>query len=75
MKHSPHVEAARHKLHGYLTKDKAGSLLVTLVRWCEDPLRPRTEQGKFRSNSLFVLIGVLFAFSVLTFLGFSLVRQ
>lgn len=75
MKHTRRIQTASVKLNDDLARDKSESLLATLVRWCEDPLRPRTEQGNFRPSPTLVLIGVLFTLSVLTFVGFSLVRQ
>jgi hypothetical protein len=75
MKYSPQVQDFLHRPDGYLAKHKEESLLATLLRWCEDPLHPRNDEGKFCPNPILVLIAVLFILSALTFVGFSLVQQ
>lgn len=44
------------------------------MRWIEDPLRPRTKQGKFRINPILVLLLSLAALAAGTCLFFTLVQ-
>ena len=46
----------------------------TLLRWIEDPLKPKTKQGKFRINPILVLLLGLAALAAGTFLFSSLVQ-
>ena len=47
----------------------------TLLRWIEDPLKPRTKQGKFRINPILVLLLSLAALAAGTGLFFTLVQR
>ena len=64
----------RNRLLGYFEQNPEETLLLTLRRWIEDPLKPRNENGRFRLNPILLLLAVLIAFSVCTFLFFSLVQ-
>jgi hypothetical protein len=64
------------QLHGRLREFHAQapeeSVLRTLLRLVEDPLKPRGETGRFRPNLILVLLTAILALSVGTFLIFSL---
>jgi hypothetical protein len=53
------------------TREKFGA---SLLRWIEDPLKPRTANGAVRINPILILLAVLVAFAVGTFVVFSLTR-
>ena len=46
----------------------------TLMRWIEDPIQPRTKQGKFRINPILVLLAVMVTLASGTCLFFTLVQ-
>ena len=43
-----------------------------LLRWVEDPLKPRTVSGTLRINPILCLLGALAVLALGTFLAFSL---
>lgn len=45
-----------------------------LLRWVEDPLKPRDERGRFRVNPILLLLAIVFALVFGTFLFFSMVQ-
>ena len=47
------------------------TLLATLRHWIEDPLKPRTDNGRFRLNPILLLLAALTTFSAGAFLFFS----
>jgi cytoskeletal protein RodZ len=74
MKHSPEVKAVRQKLASHLAQDKQQSVAAAVRRCFEDPLRPRSEDGRFRPSAIILLMAVLTMLSILTFIGFTVVR-
>jgi hypothetical protein len=74
MKRKVEVEESRQRLETFLAQDNQESLGATLLRWIEDPLRPRTRNGRFRLNPILLLLGVLAAIALIAFSYFSLVR-
>jgi hypothetical protein len=46
-----------------------------LLRLVEDPLKPRDEQGRFRANPILLLLALVLALDVGTFLLFSFVQS
>lgn len=46
----------------------------TLLRWIEDPLRPKTDKGNLRINAVLVLLTTVALLAGGTFLVFSLVQ-
>jgi hypothetical protein len=55
-----------------LRKSAKDTILASMQRWTEDPLKPRTENGSFRLNPILLLLAVLATFSTGAFLYFSL---
>jgi hypothetical protein len=47
---------------------------ATLLRWIEDPLKPRTENGAVRVNPILRFLAALATLAFMTFLAFSLAR-
>ncbi|HET9281205.1 MAG TPA: hypothetical protein VFR24_04520 [Candidatus Angelobacter sp.] len=64
----------RHRLAIYLEPDGWNNLTAALGRLIEDPIRPRTDRGRFRVSPILLLLAVLSAFSLVVVLYFSLVR-
>jgi len=74
MKRKVEVERSRQRLERFLLQGTQESLGATLLRCIEDPLRPRTRNGRFRLNPILLLLGVLAAIALIAFSYFSLVR-
>ena len=53
-------------------KERIGDVLL---RWVEDPLKPRDEHGRFRVNPILLLLAIVFALVFGTFLFFSMVQS
>jgi hypothetical protein len=71
MKRSPQIETKRERLQSCLAQEREDTILASLRRWTEDPLKPRKENGSFRLNPLLLLLAGLATFSAGTFLYFS----
>lgn len=54
--------------------DKAERVGRTLLRWIEDPLKPKTKGGKLRVNPILVLLAAMALLATGTFVFFSLVQ-
>ena len=65
----------RDRLAIYVEQDPQQSLAAMLLRLLRDPIRPRTDDGGFRINPIFLLLTLLAAFSFVSFLYFSLVHS
>ncbi len=52
-------------------KERIGDVLL---RWVEDPLKPRDERGRLRLNPILLLLAIVFALVFGTFLFFSMVQ-
>lgn len=74
MTRNEQTERMGQRLLGYFEQNPEESLLRTLSRLIEDPLKPRNEDGQLRLNPILLLLAVLIAFSMCTFLLFSLVQ-
>ena len=74
MKRSPQIETVRERLQSYLAQEREDSTLASLRHWTEDPLKPRTGNGRFRLNPILLLLAVFITFSVGAFLFFSFVH-
>jgi hypothetical protein len=71
MRRSPQIEAVRERLQTCLAQDREETILASLRRWTEDPLKPRSDNGSFRVNPILLLLAVFGTFSAGTFLYFS----
>jgi hypothetical protein len=54
--------------------DRHGQFAEALRRLIEDPLKPQTDKGKLRVNSILVLLAVMALLAGGTFLFFSFVQ-
>ncbi|MGB9120810.1 MAG: hypothetical protein WCE73_09335 [Candidatus Angelobacter sp.] len=70
MRQSPQVETMRERLQGYVAQEREDTILASLRHWTEDPLKPRTENGRFRLNPILLLLAVLATFGAGAFLYF-----
>ena len=53
-------------------KERIGDVLRM---WVEDPLKPRDERGRLRVNPILLLLAIVFALVIGTFLFFSMVQS
>lgn len=74
MKKDERISAMAARLGEFHRADGREPVGRTLLRWIEDPLKPRTKQGKFRINPILVLLLSLAALAAGTCLLFSLVQ-
>ena len=61
------------RIRSYHATRQQERLGITLLRWIEDPLRPRTDKGNLRINPILVLLAVMVLLAGGTFLIFGLV--
>jgi len=52
-------------------QDPEARLFASLLRQIEDPLRPRTENGRLRLNPILLLLALILMLAAGTFLSFS----
>lgn len=74
MKRDPESKQMRDRLLSYVEEDSAHGLTAVLQRVVEDSIRPRTDKGRLRVSPILLLLASLSAFSLGTFLYFSLVQ-
>jgi hypothetical protein len=72
MKRNPQIETMRERLQSYFAQEREDTILASLQHWTEDPLKPRTENGRFRLNPILLFLAGLATFSAGAFLFFSL---
>ena len=58
--------------HRQNPKERFGDVLL---RWVEDPLKPRDEHGRLRVNPILLLLAIVFALVFGIFLVFSMVQS
>jgi hypothetical protein len=71
MTDSAQTERMRERLRQFYAQDIEESLFASLLRKVEDPLKPRTENGRFRLNPVLLLLAAVLALAAGTFLLFS----
>ncbi len=71
MKENAQAERMRECLREVHARDPEARLFASLLRQIEDPLRPLTENGRFRLNPILLLLVVILALAAGTFLFFS----
>jgi hypothetical protein len=71
MKQHTQTERMRERLREFYARDPEARLFATLLRQIEDPLKPRSENGRFRLNPILILLAVIVALAAGTFLFFS----
>lgn len=63
------------RVRGFHTGDQHEPLWDSILRWIEDPLRPKTDKGSLRMNPILVLLALIALLAGSTFLFFSLVQS
>jgi hypothetical protein len=74
MKQDADISAVVERLRSFHAANNAERLRDGLLRWIEDPLQPKTKEGKLRVNPILVLLAALVVLTASTFLFFSLVQ-
>ena len=62
------------RLRELRASDRGERIRDSVLRWIEDPLKPKTKEGKLRVNPILLLLAVLALLTTGTFVFFSLVR-
>ena len=62
------------RLRSFHAKDQENRLAAALRHWIEDPVKPKTDEGKLRVNPILVLLTAMAVLTLGTFLFFSLVQ-
>ena len=71
MKENPQVDRMRERLREFHMQDPEERLFASLLRQIEDPLKPRTENGRVRLNPILLLLALILVLAAVTFLFFS----
>jgi hypothetical protein len=74
MKKDEQVSAMVKRLHELCAADCGERIRDSVLRWIEDPLKPKTKEGKLRVNPILLLLAVLALLATGTFVFFSLVQ-
>ena len=74
MKREEHITELSERLRDLCAADQEARLGDAFVRWIEDPLKPRTDNGKLRLNRILLLLAALVMLAVGTFLFFSMAQ-
>jgi len=74
MKANAQIGEMRDQLIDFQMQNPKERLGDALLRWAEDPLKPRDEHGRFRVNPILLFLAIVFAFVFGTFLFFSVVQ-
>lgn len=74
MKPDKHIWGLIERLRSFHVADRAESVRPILLRWIEDPLKPKTKAGILRINPLLLLLASLAVLATATFMFFSVVQ-
>ena len=74
MKNDKHIWGPIERLRSFHVADRAESVRPILLRWIEDPLKPKTGAGRIRFNPLMLLLASLAVLATATFMFFSVVQ-
>lgn len=74
MKNDEQISDIVERLHELRSTDRGERIHDHVVRWIEDPLRPKTKDGKLRVNPILVLLGAMALLATVTCVFFSLVQ-
>lgn len=74
MKKDEHISAMVDRLRELRAADGGERIRDCVVRWIEDPLKPKTKDGKLRVNPILVLLLSLVLLATGTCVFFSLVQ-
>jgi hypothetical protein len=73
MKKDEQISAMVERLRELRAEDRGERIRGSVVRWIEDPLKPKTAAGRLRINPVLLLLASLALMATGTFLFFSLV--
>ena len=73
MKHKEQIATVA-RLRSLHAKDREERLVGALLRWIEDPVKPKTDKGNLRINPILLLLAAMAVLAGGTFLFFSLVQ-
>ncbi|MBZ5658117.1 MAG: hypothetical protein LAO56_22880 [Acidobacteriia bacterium] len=73
MKKDEQISAMVERLRELRAADRGERIRDCVLRWIEDPLKPKTAAGGFRINPTLLLLALLAVMATGTFLFFSLV--
>ena len=71
MKGNAQIDRMCERLEEFHVQDPEARLFASLLRQIEDPLRPRTENGRLRLNPILLLLALILMLAASTFLFFS----
>ena len=74
MKKDEQVSAMLDRLRELRAADRGERIRDTVQRWIEDPLKPKTKDGKLRVNPILVLLAAMALLAISTCVFFSLVH-
>lgn len=62
------------RLRALHAADRAERLGYSVLRWIEDPLKPRTIAGRLRVNPILLVLALLAVLTIATFLFYTLIQ-
>ena len=74
MKKDEATSAMMERLRRFRAADRGERIRDCVVRWLEDPLKPKTKYGKLRLNPILVLLAAMFLLATATCVFFSLIQ-
>ena len=74
MKRDEHITEFSEHLRNLSAVDREARFGDAFLHWIEDPLKPRTSNGKIRLNWMLLLLAALAVLAAATFLFFSVVQ-
>jgi hypothetical protein len=74
MKRDEHITELFERLRNLHAADREARFGDAFLGWIEDPLKPRTNNGKVRINQILLLLATLAMLAGGTFLFFSVVQ-
>lgn len=74
MKLNAQLDEMHERLIDLYTQNREERLVDALLRLVEDPLKPQDERSRFRVNPILLLLALLCALALGTFLFFSFVQ-
>lgn len=74
MKSDGHISAMKERLRELRAEERAERLSHSVLRWIEDPLKPKTVAGRLRVNRILLVLASLVVMTTATFLFFNLVQ-
>ena len=74
MKKDGQISAMVERLRKLRAADRGERIRDSVVRWIEDPLKPKTKEGKLRVNPILLLLVAMTLLATGTCVFFSLVQ-